>query len=264
MACNSKLQLSNDKEIIAFTLTDCWVRGTIDNTEKKVTLSVPRDVDISRMTPEISVSPGATIYPPSNIITNFTLPQVYTVTAEDGSTQDYEATVTVDSVECLLVVDVQNTIFTVGIYHPKELLANIRTLLDLAHDADRQVIYIMQTDDTFFIENTDGWQIHIEVTPTEEDLIIQKHEPNSFTNTNLHSILHGNHIGVVYVVGLISNGCVEATCRGGNSLGYKVMLVRDAHSTTYLNPESIIEQTNINLQNEGVAELIYTDEVLFE
>ena len=47
-------------------------------------------------------------------------------------------------------------------------------------------------------------------------------------------------------------------------MGYKVLLVRDAHSTTYINPESMIEQTNNTLESEGIVELIYTDDVVFE
>ena len=256
--------MSDEKEIIEFRFSVCSIKGTIDAAGRTVTVSVPLDVDIANLAPTITVSPGASIDPPSNQPNNFTVPQDYTVTAEDGSTQDYTVTVAIDSGECLLVVDVQNLIFSVGIYNPRELLDNIRTLLDGAHDAYRQVIYIQQTDDTFFIENTNEWQIHIEVTPIEEDVIIQKSEPNSFINTNLHSILHADHIGKVYIVGLISNGCVEATCRGANDLGYKVLLVRDAHSTTYINPESMIEQTNNTLESEGIVELIYTDDVVFE
>ncbi len=177
LACNSKLQLSDEKDIIEFRFTECSIKGTIDAAGRTVTVSVPLDVDIANLAPTITVSPGASIDPLSNQPNNFTVPQDYTVTAEDGSTQDYTVTVAIDSGECLLVVDVQNLIFSVG---------------------------------------------------------------------------------------LISNGCVEATCRGANDLGYKVLLVRDAHSTTYINPESMIEQTNNTLESEGIVELIYTDDVVFE
>jgi nicotinamidase-related amidase len=264
LACDTELQLSGEKAIISFRLPEFGISGTVNNMDHTVSLSVPMDVDISNLAPEITVSAGASINPPSLTLNNFMLPQDYTVTAEDGSTQDYAVTVTEDSAECLLVVDVQNLIFTWGIYRPETLLTNLRTLIDGAHGSDCLLIYIQQTDDDFFIVNSEGWQIHVAVEPTEEDIVIQKNVPNSFTNTDLNSILHANHIGKIYVTGLVSFGCVEATCRGGDEMGYRVMLVRDAHSSTILNPEQLIEQTNTTLQNEGIVELIYTEDVVFQ
>ena len=264
LACNSKLQLSSEKDIIEFRFAEYGIKGAVNNETNSVAVSVPVAVELSSLAPAITVSPGATVYPPSNQSNNFIFPQIYTVTAEDGSTQDYIVTVTVDSGVCLLIVDVQTYLFTLGIYNPGDLLDNIRTLLDGAHAGQKQVIYIQQTDDSYFIEGTDEWQIHIKIAPTEDDLVIQKSEPNSFIHTGLNSILHTNHIGILYIVGLVSNGCVEETCRGAHSLGYKVMLVRDAHSTLGIHPESLIEETNTTLEGEGIVELIYTDDVVFE
>jgi len=264
LSCDTELQLSSEKEILTFRLSEYGISGSVDNVEKTVILSVPLDVDISNLAPAIITSSGASVHPPSQAVNNFTVPQDYTVTAEDGSTRNYRVTVTKDSTECLLVVDVQNLIFQWGIYYSEDLLRNIRSLIDRAHSADRQVIYIQQTDVDFFIMDTDGWKIHIDVEPIEQDIVIQKNVPNSFTDTNLNSILHTNHIGKIYVTGLISNGCVEATCRGADQLGYKVMLVRDAHSTTLYTAEQLIDETNTTLQNEGVVELIYTQDVVFQ
>lgn len=49
-----------------------------------VTLLVPIDTDLAAMAPEFTLTPGASIEPPSGTVRNFLTPQTYTVTSEDG------------------------------------------------------------------------------------------------------------------------------------------------------------------------------------
>lgn len=49
-----------------------------------VTLLVPIDTDLETMAPEFTLTPGASIEPPSGTARNFLTPQTYTVTSEDG------------------------------------------------------------------------------------------------------------------------------------------------------------------------------------
>lgn len=50
----------------------------------KVTLMVVDDADLLRQAPEFTLTPGATISPASGTERNFTTPQYYTVTSQDG------------------------------------------------------------------------------------------------------------------------------------------------------------------------------------
>jgi hypothetical protein len=87
---------SSDTSINSFVFAGLnpEVDGSVDNTGHLVNLIVPSGTDLSSLVPTIIVSDNATIYPNSGATQNFTNPVIYTVTAQDGSIQDYTMTVT--------------------------------------------------------------------------------------------------------------------------------------------------------------------------
>jgi hypothetical protein len=88
--------LSSQKSITTFNLNGLTpsVVGSIDETNHSISLTVPFGTDVTALVPTIAISDKATINPGNNIVQDFTNPVVYTVTAEDGSTQSYTVTVT--------------------------------------------------------------------------------------------------------------------------------------------------------------------------
>ena len=68
------------------------VTGTVGDTT--VTLTVPFGTDVTALNPTIVIT-GASVSPASLADQDFTIPVVYTVTADDGTTKDYTVTVTV-------------------------------------------------------------------------------------------------------------------------------------------------------------------------
>jgi Domain of unknown function (DUF2341)/Concanavalin A-like lectin/glucanases superfamily/Carbohydrate esterase, sialic acid-specific acetylesterase len=58
-----------------------------------VTLFVSPSQAVTSLTPTFTLSPFATINPTSGVAQNFTSPQIYTVTAQNGTTQDYTVSV---------------------------------------------------------------------------------------------------------------------------------------------------------------------------
>ena len=88
--------LSSDKSINSFNFLGLnpEVDGSVDNVGYQVNLIVPNGTDITNLIPTISISDNATIYPNSGTVQNFTNPVIYTVTAQDGSIEDYTVTVT--------------------------------------------------------------------------------------------------------------------------------------------------------------------------
>ena len=91
--------LSSEKQITNFRFEDLTpvVNGTIDNAAHTVTVTVPADTDITSLSPTIEASSGATVSPDPNAAQNFTNPVLYTVIAEDGTTQTYTVDVTEES-----------------------------------------------------------------------------------------------------------------------------------------------------------------------
>lgn len=85
---------SGEKKITAFEIDD--VEGTIDEGLKTISVVMPEGTDVTELTPEITVSEGATVNPASGVEQDFTNPVQYTVTAEDETTAVYTVTVTVE------------------------------------------------------------------------------------------------------------------------------------------------------------------------
>ncbi|MGD0576790.1 MAG: DUF5018 domain-containing protein [Candidatus Staskawiczbacteria bacterium] len=89
---------SSENSITAFSFQDPLAVGTINETNHTVTLTVPPDTDVTRLTPTIGISQDATIVPSLGSEQDFTNPVTYTVTAQNGSAQKYTVTVNVASV----------------------------------------------------------------------------------------------------------------------------------------------------------------------
>lgn len=89
--------------------------------------------------------------------------------------------------------------------------------------------------------------IHSKVTPKRNEIIIKKTHPDSFQNTKLDGILKNSNIKNLVICGFVTEGCVDTTIRRANSLGYKLEVACDAHSTTdskVLTAEQIINHHN--------------------
>ena len=86
------------KAITAFSLAG--VVGTINETGKTIAVTMPYGTDVTSLvatftTTGASVKVGSTVQVSGTMANNFTNPVIYTVTAADGTTQDYTVTVTV-------------------------------------------------------------------------------------------------------------------------------------------------------------------------
>ncbi len=82
-----------DKSITAFNFNGLpnLANGIIDNSNNTISVSLAFGTDVTSLTPTISIT-GASITPNSGVAQNFTNPVTYTVTAVDGSTQQYIVT----------------------------------------------------------------------------------------------------------------------------------------------------------------------------
>jgi hypothetical protein len=93
------ISLSIGKSITSFKFSSISpeVIGTINEDEKKITLTVPYGTKVKALVPAIEISKKATISPASGVATDFTNPVTYTVTASNGVTQEYIVKVIISS-----------------------------------------------------------------------------------------------------------------------------------------------------------------------
>jgi hypothetical protein len=80
------------KEITGFYFTNPLAVGTINEAAKTITVSVPTGTDLSSLQPTVYFK-GRSLKPGSGVVNNFTSPVIYTVTANDNTTQPYTVTV---------------------------------------------------------------------------------------------------------------------------------------------------------------------------
>ena len=85
------------KELTGFSFNGLTpaVNATIDPATKVISATLPAGTDATKLVPTITLSPKATITPATSVAQDFSKAVTYTVTAEDGTTQAYSATITV-------------------------------------------------------------------------------------------------------------------------------------------------------------------------
>jgi nicotinamidase-related amidase len=153
----------------------------------------------------------------------------------------------------LLVIDVQQGLFkkSTPLYKAEELLEKINALVDLAHEQDVPVIYIQHSDSRTLVKGSQEWLLHPDLHPQKIDTIIHKQNGNAFEDTNLEEVLKSKKVSHVIIMGLVTHGCVKATCLGARKLGYDVTLIKDGHSSYSKDAARLIEEWNQKLSAQG-------------
>lgn len=170
----------------------------------------------------------------------------------------------------LLVIDMQ-----VGLFHGPEkpyegarVLANINRLLAKAHEAGAPVFAVQHTGPAGSpVEPGSPLTRLIAELDIDEsrDRIFTKTRPNCFAGTELAELLREASVDELVVVGMKTEFCVDTTCRAAADLGFKTMLITDAHTTMdtpVLAAKAIIAHHNATLNGPFVT-LLSTDECLF-
>lgn len=94
---NATVLKSAAKRIVSFSFAGLSpvVNAVIDTVNHTISATVPINTDITQLIPTISLSEKATITPGSVIKQDFSKPVTYVVTAEDGTSETYVATISV-------------------------------------------------------------------------------------------------------------------------------------------------------------------------
>ena len=87
-----------------------------------------------------------------------------------------------------------------------------------------------QWSDRFLIRGTWGADITEELSPAENDIIVEKPRFSGFYETNFDLLLRARNIKHMVVTGCATNICVEATIRDAANLNYFPILISDACS----------------------------------
>ena len=166
----------------------------------------------------------------------------------------------------LLIIDVQMGMFDEDepVHNGEQLLQTLSGLINKARQANVPVVYV-QHNDSQFVEGNSAWPIHPSIAPLAGELVVQKHTPDSFHETNLQEELEKMGIKKLVIGGVQTEYCVDTTSRRAFSLGYDVTLVENGHSTwdnKHITAEQVIAHHNNTLNGWAVA-LKSADDVQF-
>jgi len=165
----------------------------------------------------------------------------------------------------LLVIDVQKGLFTqkTTVYKEKDILKNITELIDVARSNEIPIIFVQHNNKGLLKIESAGWKLHPSIHPLPDEDIVQKSNGSAFKETNLKDSLDEKDIKNIIMLGMTTHGCVKTTCNDALKLGYKVILVSDAHSSYSNNAEELIIKWNKILSEKG-AVLRNTSEIIAE
>jgi nicotinamidase-related amidase len=135
----------------------------------------------------------------------------------------------------LLIVDIQLDYFPGGAFplvEPDAAAAAARAVLDGFRASGEPVVHIFHVsagpDAPFFRPGTPGTEIHPLVAPTGDEIVLEKHEPNSFIETGLQEVLIEEDVTELVIVGMMSSMCIDSTTRAASEFGFDVTVVSDA------------------------------------
>lgn len=97
-----------------------------------------------------------------------------------------------------------------------------------------------RSDAVHLLPCTKGIEFHSSVQPLKNELIIKKHYPNSFKDTNLLSQLQKLNIQHLVIAGMMTHLCIDATIRDAYDRGFTCTLLHDACATRNLEFNNMI------------------------
>ncbi len=135
----------------------------------------------------------------------------------------------------LLIVDIQNDYFPGGkmpLAGPVEAARQAARLLDFFRQTQRKIIHIqhiaIRPSATFFLPGTAGVDFYADVMPQRDETIIQKNFPNSFRDTPLLDELREKQVNRLFICGMQTNMCIDATTRAAADYGFECTVAADA------------------------------------
>ncbi|RAH69761.1 Isochorismatase hydrolase [Aspergillus aculeatinus CBS 121060] len=152
--------------------------------------------------------------------------------------------------KALFVIDIQKELAvdpTTRVPHADRVIASaegtlnaIRSVIDSCREKNQPspwAIYFIQHEESSasgtLLRGSEPWELVF--TPrvdVEEELVVAKKTGNTFeSNPTLSTRLRNADINEIVALGLQSEKCVEATCKGALAAGFRVTLLAGAHST---------------------------------
>jgi len=170
-------------------------------------------------------------------------------------------------VKALIVVDVQNGVCEwegEKVFASRRIVSAINGLIGRCREAGSPVIFVQHEDDEL-VPGSDAWALLSALDRREGDVLVSKRHGSAFHDTRLSELLQSQEIGDVVVCGMQTELCVDSTCRHAYTLGYRVELAADAHTTfdtAAISASQIIDHHNRTLRS--YVSVVPAESVVFD
>lgn len=169
----------------------------------------------------------------------------------------------------MLVVDVQTALMEGHPYNEVLFIENIQKLLISCRKKKLSVIYVRHyggiRDELEY--NTAGWQIFSEIAPLQSEIIFDKSYNSAFRQTGLQKHLNSIKAKNIILVGLMTEYCIDATCKVAFELGYDVTIPEGATSTVdndFASGKALTEYHENKIWNNRFSRVIPVEQILAE
>lgn len=168
--------------------------------------------------------------------------------------------------KALLVVDIQNGVYVDGgrtAFAGAEMIAVINRLIARARKSGSPVIFIRHEDETL-AHGSAPWELVADLDVHSEDLFVEKRHGSAFHHTPLREQLLSLGIQEVVICGMQTEYCIDSTFRHALTLGFKVELAQDGHTTfdsATLSAHQIVDHHNQVFS--GYGSVLPAESILF-
>lgn len=175
----------------------------------------------------------------------------------------------------LLLIDIQREYFPGGampLDGPVEATVQAQKLL--AHFRYNHLLTIfiqhvsLNAKATSFRPGSPCVSLYASITPLTGEVIVRKHHPNSFRETNLLELLRMDEVSRLVICGMMTHMCIDATVRAACDHGFECIVAADACATRDLAfagetvPAAMVQQAFLAALNGTYAEVTTTDEIV--
>ena len=152
----------------------------------------------------------------------------------------------------LILIDIQNGLTKENtLYNESIFFDTVNSAIKAYRDSSFKIVFVQHNNKKLKTGSSD-WEIDNRIDKQENDCVIQKKHGNAFQNTDLKKTLDADGINSITVCGLVSHGCVKATCTGGLAAGFETSLLKNGHTNWNKDAEHKILETENELTKTGV------------
>lgn len=161
--------------------------------------------------------------------------------------------------KAMLIIDIQEGLTNKkGLYKTSLFFETVNSAIKKYREQKQMLIFVHHNNNQLR-SGTKEWEIDKRIDKREEDIILQKQHGNAFEKTELKSLLLQKNIKELLVCGMVTHGCIRATCLGGINEGFDTYLLSNGHTSWNKDAELKISLTESDLGKAGVKLLDVKD-----